>query len=879
MALFGRNGVTYAAAPAADDSTNNGPLEEVVVTGIRASLRDSITVKRESDAVVDAITAEDVGKFPDKNVAEALQRVPGVVVNRIYGEGERVSVRGAPNNLTHTTMNGHGMATADWFILDQQAATRSFNYLILPADLIGQVKVYKSQQADLEEGGIGGSVDVLTRKPLDLKSPTAVLGLEAVHTELAGHTTPDASALGSWKNDEGTLGVLVAGVYQHREIRRDGIEVLGYSPQAQVGGARVPDLIGAPLFLQNRVRKGGNFAVEWKPIDSLTMNLNGLYSRFGADNLNESYLAWGANALGNGGTLSNAVIQNGYAVAGTINSHTGTGEGAVNDDIIRSSFSKTRNLDLDTTFEPASDWLLHLDLGYSDALGATDPQAFYESQAPAAFNYDLRGIPTVNFLDVNPQNPLATKPDFWSYHQIDNTDYERYGFLDVTKRLDLGVLQSIKFGVKATSHARSLNFNATAYGDFYLNALNNGCNGGPCTNANFAALTSLPGDFLKGIGNPGSIRSFWQINQQAVLSVFSNALNNLSKLGRIPYPQAEFSVLEQTQAGYVMGEFKGGDQWSGNLGVRFVKTKQTSLGVTPAANGILSNAFGNYNPVDVRRTYNDVLPSLNFKYNLTQELLVRLGLSRAMTRPDYIDISPLTTLNIGAFSGAQGNPNLDPFRANQGEITLEWYPDENTAISGGIFYKKILSFITDKPVVEDVSVQIPVTSVRQGCSAIDVTRNQYSCPFTINVRSNGGGGSDKGFELDVTRPIWNGFGVQASYTYSDAHADNGDPLPDNSKHIYNFSGFFENSYGSARLSWTERSNFLVQFDRSTQLRQVALKSLDASFVYNVNAHLSLTADGVNLTNAKIEQYADTLAAPRAIYENGRVYFLGVRMKL
>src|SRR5581483_5428821 len=156
MALFGRDGVTYAAAPSAGpaDSANNGALEEVVVTGIRASLRDSIAVKRDSDAVVDAITAEDVGKFPDKNVAEALSRVPGVVVNRTFGEGERVSVRGAPNNLTHTTLNGHGLATADWFILDQLGATRSFNYLILPADLIGQVKVFKSQQADLDEGGI-----------------------------------------------------------------------------------------------------------------------------------------------------------------------------------------------------------------------------------------------------------------------------------------------------------------------------------------------------------------------------------------------------------------------------------------------------------------------------------------------------------------------------------------------------------------------------------------------------------------------------------------------------------------------------------------------------------------------------------------------------
>ena len=139
------------------------------MTGIRASLRESLETKREAVGVVDALTAEDVGKFPDKNLAEALQRVPGIVINREFGEGERVNLRGTALNLTRTLLNGHALATADWFILDQLNSTRSFNYLMLPADVIGQVKVYKSPQADFEEGGIGGTIDVGTRNPLDLK--------------------------------------------------------------------------------------------------------------------------------------------------------------------------------------------------------------------------------------------------------------------------------------------------------------------------------------------------------------------------------------------------------------------------------------------------------------------------------------------------------------------------------------------------------------------------------------------------------------------------------------------------------------------------------------------------------------------------------------
>src|SRR5512145_1436178 len=131
LALTGATAPVYAA-----QSTSGGEIEEVVVTGIRSSLRQSIETKREAVGVVDAITSEDVGKFPDKNLAEALQRVPGVVINREFGEGERVNLRGTASNLTRTLLNGHALATADWFILDQLNTTSSFNYLMLPSDVI-----------------------------------------------------------------------------------------------------------------------------------------------------------------------------------------------------------------------------------------------------------------------------------------------------------------------------------------------------------------------------------------------------------------------------------------------------------------------------------------------------------------------------------------------------------------------------------------------------------------------------------------------------------------------------------------------------------------------------------------------------------------------
>jgi iron complex outermembrane recepter protein len=182
LALFKQAAPAYAQ-PAATTSSNR--IEEVIVTGIRGSLRQSLETKREAVNVVDALTAEDVGKFPDKNVAEALQRVPGVVINREFGEGERVSVRGTPTSLTKTMLNGHTVATADWFLLEQLNTTRAFNYLMLPAEVIGQVNVNKSSQADFEEGGIGATIDVRTRNPLDLQPFELNLSAQAAYTEAA----------------------------------------------------------------------------------------------------------------------------------------------------------------------------------------------------------------------------------------------------------------------------------------------------------------------------------------------------------------------------------------------------------------------------------------------------------------------------------------------------------------------------------------------------------------------------------------------------------------------------------------------------------------------------------------------------------------------
>jgi len=851
----------------------DAPMEEIVVTGIRRSIEDSLAAKRAAAAAIDVISAEDVGKFPDKNLAEAVQRVPGVVINREYGEGERVSIRGTAPNLTRTLYNGHALATADWFILDQLNTTRSFNYLMLPADIIGQVEVRKSSQADVEEGGVGGVVNVKSRNPLDLDSLKLYVNAQTVYNDRADENDPQLSALASWKNGDETLGVMGALIRQERSVRRDGVEVLGYmpvdiDPGPAVQEVQFPTLIGSALFEQERIRTGGNVAFQFRPSDTLEFNLTALYSEFSADNINQNFLTWGNRALGNGGTLSNVTVVNGTAVAGTVESlNGGTSDfGAVYDAIQRESTAETTNIDLLTSVQLTELWSSDLRIGYTDAFGNTDNQPFVEFGAPASYDYDLRGsAPQVSFNNVDPTDPDDMLFIFSSLHEIKNDDSETYAYLDFDRDFDYGGwLDSIAFGVKYTTHERDLVFNATTYGGFHVPI-----NATP--SSTFAgALT--PNDFLDNVAASGTLASYWQIDRSATSALL---FANLANTSRILYPQQSFSVEEDTIGAYVMANIDSGN-WRGNVGIRYVQTDQTSRGNVSSPTGSVVNAFGNYDAVEATRDYDDVLPSFNLVYEASDDLLYRFSAARVMTRPDFTDITPRASLNPGALTGISGNPDVDPYRANQAEVAVEWYGGARTAASFAVFYKDIESFITDNPVDQILQI-VSSTQPNAACTQSAGDPTLWNCPFVINERSNGGGGQSYGFEVAGVWTMDNGFGLQANYTYVDAEADNGDPLPGHSENQYNVTGFFENDRLSARLAYTYRSEFFVTFDRSTQLNQDALSSLDAAVLFNITDNWALTFDAVNLTNEEILQFANTPDRPRAVYDNGRTYWFGVRV--
>jgi iron complex outermembrane receptor protein len=260
---------------------------------------------------------------------------------------------------------------------------------------------------------------------------------------------------------------------------------------------------------------------------------------------------------------------------------------------------------------------------------------------------------------------------------------------------------------------------------------------------------------------------------------------------------------------------------------------------------------------------------------VTDDVVLRFAVARTMTRPDFTDIAPRASLNPGALTGTTGNPDLDPFRANQFDISAEWYHGEDAALIAAVFYKDIKSFITDSVETQFHNIN---TATPPSTQCVEVGEDLWSCPFTMNVRSNGGGGKVQGIELAANQPIWGGFGVNANYTYSDAEADNGDPIPGNSEDTFNLVGYYENDWVSLRLAYTYRSDFFVTFDRSTRLNQEALEQLDASLLFNLNENIAFTFDAQNITDEEIVQYASDGFRPRAVYDNGRTYYLGVRMK-
>ena len=574
----------------------------------------------------------------------------------------------------------------------------------------------------------------------------------------------------------------------------------------------------------------------------------------------------------------------GTFVKGTVTSSGGgtTGRAVVYDTFYREAYAETYSGDLDVIYHTGSEGVLHLKGGYTRAVGQTGRQFLDEGGAPGAFTFDITGrVPQVSFIGVRPTVPNDLTYDFSNISTVVDVDKEKYAYADFEQPLDGSFLSAIKIGGKYIDHDFSGSLLQTTYAPFFTGLT---CGGRACLSSDFAG-GSLPGDYLQNIALTGTLTNYYNVDVNTVRDILSGqpAANRVEVIN----PPSNYAVHEKSYGGYVMAKVGQQDVpgLHANIGLRVVRTEQTStgfnLGVPASTPGAQSNAFGTYAPVRVDRSYTDILPALNVWFDLSPQAILRFGAGRTIARPEYTDIVPSVNLNPGALTGSGGNPNLNRYESDDVNLSLEFYPDRETIFAGALYYKQIASYIVNRTDQETFPIQTTTPNLARCTPAagfVAGTNPLYNCLFDINRRSNGSGGRNFGVEVQASRKIWGPFGAIVNYTYSDAKSDAGDPIPGNSKHSLNLTGYFENDWLSLRGSYNYRSAFFIDIDRASPLNQGKTESLDASASVKLTQWLALTADAVNLTNAKIYQYSGTSTRFRALYDNGRIFYAGARVK-
>ncbi|MFG3448303.1 MULTISPECIES: TonB-dependent receptor [unclassified Stenotrophomonas] len=855
-------------------------LDTVTVTGIRGSMEKSLDTKREANARLEVVTAEDVGKLPAHNVADTLQRLPGVNISSAsadeggFDEADRVSLRGTSPSLTQTLIDGHSVGSADWFVLSQgNNVGRSVSYSLLPSELVSSVEVNKSSQAKLQDGGTTGTVNIITRKPLAFsKQLSAEASLGAVRSDQADSTDPQFSGLFNYKNADSTFGVMVQGFYQKRELRREAQEIPGgffkikaTDPVAATNpdlvGVNVPGLLGSTLFEQTRERKGGLVTLQWKPIDDLTLGLSGFTSELEANNYNRNYMMWGGNfaasqAPNPGYTITDGVLSNAtYAgVPGT--------NYAVYDMIYREATAKTSYVTFDADWAINDNLTAKFQAGTTKGTGETPRQFIAEvtlgQGGGASWATHGAGSP-VDWAVGGDTSPSGVSSfGTWGNQQVKAEDKEDWASLDFNQYFtNGGALSSIDFGLRFADHEReALSPEGASPGDIW-SALQGSATG------------NYPGNFASGIGG-NFPRDIWYYTPDALKTAILNnstwLSNNDGPTGRHNYG-AEWKVKEKNFAGYVQANFTG-DWWSGNVGLRYVDIKQdidTYLAVADASRADVSSLFGMWQRQAFQNKHSRVLPSANIKFDLDDNLVLRVAASQTQTLPDYSALGASAWGSDLNKTGGGGNPELKPTIGSNLDANLEWYFMPRGLLSVGAYHIDLKDYVAfdviNKQLFSELTNQLET----------------YAVSTPINAD-----GKVTGVEVAYEQPIGENFGFNANYTYangSSAHtwADGSHNLLGTSKNTYNVGAFFENETFGARVSYTRRSSFLISLSGANPYYQDDFGTLSASLSYAPTKWMSITLDGLNLNNPTYKYY-QSASIPTSFYSNGRQYYLNFRFK-
>jgi iron complex outermembrane receptor protein len=930
------NGAAAQDAAATDSTGSAETIEEVVVTGFRASLNKALEAKQDTVGSIDMIVAEDIADFPDLNLAESLQRVPGVVIARDAGEGRQISVRGLGPQFTRVRINGIEAMSANGST-DASGGTnrgRNFDFNTFASELFNNITVRKTAAAETEEGSLGATVDLQTGRPFDFDGFTMAGSLQAGYNDLTEDSDPRAALLVSNTFADGKFGALLSVAYTSRKLQDDGSSTVRWQTSGNVPGqartncltttplaantncfgALDPTYTGTPTLAQindafrpriprfdkyshDQERLGVTASLQFAPSDATSFSLDALYSKFDAER-DEIFLENPIFSTSGNAMTANQGINDVNPVAAEIDGNNSLVYGVFNDVDIR---SEARHDELTTKFTQVtlegkhsfSDaFNMHALVGFAEANHDNPVQTtlLFDAFDVDGYSYDYRAnsrLPLITYGTAD-----VTSPSTWALTQI-----------RLRPQSTINSYQTAQLDFEwATSDAFKLKFGPQWKNYIFKSTEARRSNGTPANQENIIPVVapissySTLTHFGNGLSLPSGSVTSW-LSPDLIAAVDALDLNNPSiyRMGIESVLGNNNEVEEDDLGAFVQGDFNfelGAHTLRGNVGVRYVQTDMTSQGYVLVAGVPTIQTATN--------DYSDTLPSMNLVYDLSESLLLRFGAAKVMTRPNLGQVTPGAAVSVSGANRtvAVGNPTLDPFRATSYDLGIEWYFAPESLLSLALFYKDVDSFVqtlrdqrpfADNPYGLDDSVGVAACGTTPGCS-IDATWD-----FTIPATTEGG--PVKGYEISYQQPFtflpgfWSNFGtilnytgVESEITYLTVSGPVGlppvitpvtDDLTGLSKSSYNATLYFDNKVFSARVAAAYRSDYLttVPGRNGNDVEGTASTlNIDFSSSYNINDHFTVSLEALNLTDEVQDQWVGAAADRLSYYHHQGVQY-------
>ena len=879
---------------AAAQSRASDSVQAVTITGIRKGIEDAISVKRNSDSIVESVAAEDIGKLPDVSIAESIGRLPGLAAQRVAGRAQTISVRGLSPDFATTLLNGRQQVSS--------GDNRSVEFDQYPSELMSGVTVYKTPDAGLVGQGLSGTIDMQTVRPLAFKGRTITLNARGESNSLGA--IADAKAAGKRLSAtyidqfaDRTVGIALG--FSHLETPILSHQTALYVPWSEANRTAigVPAGVSGVSGVVTTARGGKNTrdglmaTLEWKPSRDWTSTLDAYASKFvqtQTDHALETPLSVSAAYAPAFKYTATTVTDNNLLVGGTV-----SGASPLIRSIYANREDTIQSLGWNNRLKFDS-WSVLTDVNFSKS---KREEQTLESNA---MRRDATGKLLFDTLNLNwaaGRTPLvAPTQDFSDASKLFiGTTRFGAGFGTVTH-----VSDELK-GFKVVATARAPGFMSALFSDvdlgldFTSRNKNKDQPSGSITakTSVTGGITNISGDLL---GNPvdmgftgsGAIPS-WDVPGVTAKYMNFAPTNTAGSYQAGSVWGVREKVASAFAKAYVDAQW-GAVNFRGNVGLQFQSTDQSSSTRVWDSTAAAGN---NFKPFTGGATYTDVLPSVNLVMGLPDDQTVRLGLARQLARPrvDQLGAGQTFAVNAttGAPSGSGGNAQLDPWRADALDISYEKYFSKKGYVAAAAFYKKLTSYIYQLTQTDhDFSALTPGTAATSSIG-------NYTSPF------NGQGGSLSGLELSLSLPLnmvsagLDGFGIVASgsltnskITIQDPSSNIGSnlPLPGMSKNVSNITFYYEKEGFSSRVSQRKRSNFVGEitgFGAARTLRYVKGESvLDLQVGYGFNQGdlkgLSFTLQVSNLTDAAYQTYSDTPEKPLEYAKYGRTVLMGANYK-